>query len=288
MSEPTFSLLITTYNSVLSIKPSMRSLLSQINDDFEVVVVDNLSNDGTEQYLKHLADQGKIRLISVRCNRGEGRQIALENAKGKYVIAKLDMDGIYNNKIIRGIAKFFLQKRELLKKDFVLYVGVYISTKELLLKLGGWKDLQWGENYELNKRLIEKAVVYMCPINVAKFHVRPKKISVYQKLKKSFQPYRDSLRAGFTVSTVVMGIFYLTRSPFARIVRCYFMFLLAYPLHFLKPRYDTFNGTGWKEYYVLKRYSDKLGGFEKLFPDKVFDAPTELVFPEAKYVFFGK
>lgn len=268
-----------------TIKLSLESILSQIDNNFEVLVVDNCSTDGTREYLEKLARKGKIRLIVAKCNRGEGRQIALENASAEFVIARLDVDTIYN-RVILPIAELYLQKRKQLGKDFVLHAGaLFVSSKKHLLKLGGWRDLQWGENYELNKRLIDKGEVYLCRIEEAKYHIKPSRRNFLERLKISFYVYRDSLRMGLKASTVVRGTFYLVSNPLKALIRCFFLILIAFPASLMKKRYDTFKNTDWLEYYVLECYGDQLKHFEIFHPDKVIPVPESLCFPKMKYVF---
>lgn len=67
-----YSILITNYNTVDTIKQSLESILSQIDNNFEVIVVDNKSKDGSEKILKEFEKQGKIKVISIKCSRGRG------------------------------------------------------------------------------------------------------------------------------------------------------------------------------------------------------------------------
>src|SRR6266852_6175844 len=94
-STVTYSICITTYNAAKTITGSLGSLLSQIDDRFELIVVDNVSTDGSLGVLRKLADQGKIGLIALRCSRGKGRQVAFEHSTGRTVISGLDTDDIF-------------------------------------------------------------------------------------------------------------------------------------------------------------------------------------------------
>ncbi|MEM3386022.1 MAG: glycosyltransferase family 2 protein [Nitrososphaeria archaeon] len=89
MRKPRYSICMTTYNTKKTVEKCFKSLLSQIDDRFEIIVVDNLSSDSTEKYLEKLALEGKIRLIKRKCSRGLGRQIAAENALGDVLIQQV-------------------------------------------------------------------------------------------------------------------------------------------------------------------------------------------------------
>lgn len=287
MKIPKYSILITTYNTVETIRLSLESILSQIDDEFEVIVVDSYSTDGTLEYLKDLADKGKIRLITQKCSRGVGRQIALQHARAKYVIARVDMDEIYNP-IIKKLAEYYVRtSREL--GEFVLYAGqiggFYFSTKRFILRIKGWKDLQWGENYELNKRLIDSNKLWICRVNLPKYHIRPKRSSL-DKLKISYHTYRGALRMGLRFSVLIKGINWTVSNQFARIPR-YLTLLWAWIVHWTKPRYNTFKNVSWVEYYVDERFGDKIGKFEKFNPQKTLPVPLGCSYPPKQTIYTG-
>ena len=45
------SIIIPTYNSIKFIKKTIKSILNQTHKDFEIIFVDDCSNDGTYKYL---------------------------------------------------------------------------------------------------------------------------------------------------------------------------------------------------------------------------------------------
>jgi glycosyltransferase involved in cell wall biosynthesis len=73
----------------------LESLLPQLDSRFEMVIVDNCSTDGSLEYLRQLEADGRIRLIVKKCTRGEGRQIAAENARGEVLVQQVDADQLY-------------------------------------------------------------------------------------------------------------------------------------------------------------------------------------------------
>ena len=91
-----YSICITHRNNKPTLKLSLDSILNQIDDRFEVIVVDSLSSDGSSEILREYARSGKIKLIEKKCSRGKGIQIGFENSSGKYIISNLDMEDIFN------------------------------------------------------------------------------------------------------------------------------------------------------------------------------------------------
>jgi glycosyltransferase involved in cell wall biosynthesis len=71
-----YSICVTHKNDGRTLKASLDSLLCQIDDEFEVIIVDSKSSDGSHQVLRRLESEGKIRLFVKNCSRGAGRQLA--------------------------------------------------------------------------------------------------------------------------------------------------------------------------------------------------------------------
>lgn len=78
IKRPRYTICMTTYNTKKTIERCFESLLYQIDDRFEIIVVDNLSSDDSEKYLEKLAREGRISLIRRECTCGLDRQIAAE------------------------------------------------------------------------------------------------------------------------------------------------------------------------------------------------------------------
>jgi glycosyltransferase involved in cell wall biosynthesis len=92
MSSPYFSVVIPTYNSLNYLKRSLSSVVGQIFEDFEVIIVDNSSKDGTTEYLESIRDKRVLKLkVQNYGVIGYSRNIGISEAKGDW-IAFLDSD----------------------------------------------------------------------------------------------------------------------------------------------------------------------------------------------------
>src|SRR5260370_34713222 len=91
MSEPVeFSVIIPTYNRLDFLKRAIASVWTQTHTDYEIIVVDDGSTDGSMDYLLSLGS----RVTALRqTNRGPGaaRNLGAERAVGRY-LAFLDSD----------------------------------------------------------------------------------------------------------------------------------------------------------------------------------------------------
>ena len=90
---PLFSIIIPTYNRLPYLKRTLDSIWEQSFTDFEIIVVDDGSTDGTVDCLRGLG--GRVKLLRQE-NRGPGaaRNLGIEHARGEY-IAFLDSDDLW-------------------------------------------------------------------------------------------------------------------------------------------------------------------------------------------------
>lgn len=93
MDSPTVSVLLTVYNGEPYLEETVESVLDQTYEDFELVVVDDGSTDGTAGILSEVQDE-RIRLFD-QPNRGRPQALnrGLMHCRGEYV-AIIDDDDI--------------------------------------------------------------------------------------------------------------------------------------------------------------------------------------------------
>jgi glycosyltransferase involved in cell wall biosynthesis len=96
-SQPFFSVIIPVYNSVNLISDTLKSALSQIFTDYEIIIVNDGSTDGTKDVLETFAMQSALSIrVFHQENKGQGeaRNLGIQQANGRYV-AFLDSDDIW-------------------------------------------------------------------------------------------------------------------------------------------------------------------------------------------------
>lgn len=95
ISSLPISVIMPTYNTDLEmLKESVESILNQTFRDFEFIIIDDGSTNGTDEYLNGIQDNG-VRIIKNPHNIGitKSLNIGLREARGKY-IARMDADDI--------------------------------------------------------------------------------------------------------------------------------------------------------------------------------------------------
>jgi glycosyltransferase involved in cell wall biosynthesis len=134
------SVIITTYNRLNFLKTAIKSVLSQSYKDYELIVVDDGSNDGTEEYIKK-HHQNHIKFI-YQNNSGisSARNTGLKYAKGTY-IAFLDADDQWKKN------KLQIQYNEIIKNPNIalnytdeiwLRNDKFLNQKNIHRKYSGW------------------------------------------------------------------------------------------------------------------------------------------------------
>src|SRR5262245_14921483 len=91
--RPEFSIVIPTYNRLDFFKEAISSVWAQTHTDYEVIVVDDGSTDGTGEWLA--AQCKRVRAITqVNSGPGAARNSGTREARGRYV-AFLDSDDVW-------------------------------------------------------------------------------------------------------------------------------------------------------------------------------------------------
>lgn len=237
---PKYSICMTHRNNTNTIEPSLNSILAQTDEDFEVIVVDAKSTDGSLKKLRRYSEEGKIKLIVNKCSRGKGRQLAFEASSGQYIIANMDLDEIYRPRL-RELLRLYHAKCE----GSVL-LAVYDATKELrgiqnvtiapstvAKEIGGWHDLQYSEDWEFWARAAKanKYAWAVLPL-VESINLHEERSSIVNKVRFRIIRYREAMRCGrpvFNVNEV--------RTPKQRI----FLLLVASILPFYESYQDPYN-----------------------------------------------
>ena len=194
-----YSICITNYNSINSIRQSINSIYPLLLDErFESVVIDNYSNDGSYEYLSDLFKQNIITsLIRIKSNRGTGRNEAFMHSTGRYIIANIDMDVIYDHRRILSAIHEYHSRFE--GKVLSVY-GMMILPRKIASLLGGWKNLDRHEDNEIALNAFSRNLhAQDLSINVVIDHLNRNRNHL-SRVKVGYLHYRDFMRIGFKPS----------------------------------------------------------------------------------------
>ena len=187
--NPSISVIMAVYNGMPYLKDAVKSILNQSYKNFEFIIVNDASTDGTFKYLKNLKDK-RIKLIDNLKNLGLAASLnkALTASKGSY-IARMDADDVClpnrlviqldylehnpqislcgcwvnlidkNGKVI-GEKKYPIGDLEI-KKALKWYQPIvhptFMARNSFYRELGGYREeFDYAEDYELLTRAMKK------------------------------------------------------------------------------------------------------------------------------------
>ncbi len=129
---PKFSIIIPCFNGFNLMKKALESLENQAFKDFEVIIIDDVSTDGSFEKLIQYEKESclKMKLIQNEKNLGAGRtrNIGIENAIGKFVTF-LDADDFFEEDMLKVLNDIFEKE----KVDAIIF-DYFLKTKNNVLK----------------------------------------------------------------------------------------------------------------------------------------------------------
>lgn len=155
-----YSIAVCNYNMADTLERSLRSILDQIDDRYELVIVDDGSTDESVAIVEELQlDYDSLRLIELPPDPGrhlgETRNIGVRQARGEHVFLQLDADDVYEP-VIQDFTTIYETFRAGLSEPF-LFKGnsLTVAPKQLLLKHGPYRNLPVGaEDLDMWRRLL--------------------------------------------------------------------------------------------------------------------------------------
>lgn len=220
--QPLISVVMPTYNCVQYIRESVDSILAQTYKNFEFIIVDGHSTDGTEKILEDYSNKDD-RIIILHDNKegiGAAIKLGCEKAKGEY-IARMDSDDISlpqrlsveiknllsasENTILISCSAIYIDKNGnflgysfpytlqcLLRTNVqsVLHPGV-LMKKDAYLKVGGYPPLVRTEDYFLWSRMIKLGRLKILQYPLIKYRISPETLtnSMSDYFNSNFRSY---------------------------------------------------------------------------------------------------
>lgn len=126
------SIIIPIYNSELFLRRCIESLLAQASQEFELIMVDDKSEDKSLEIVKKYKDKFKhIKIISLSENKGvsNARNIGIQHAKGEYIFF-LDSDDFVAPNFLESMHKNIKK----FHSDIICFSYYYVSRKNRISK----------------------------------------------------------------------------------------------------------------------------------------------------------
>lgn len=240
MDSPTISVVIPTYNRADYLPEALESVFSQTFTDYEVIVVDDGSTDGTREILAKWIKAGRLRYeyqenagVSAARNRGirlaKGRYAALLDADDIFLPPKLEKQVALFERVPglgfvhSNFSKFDEAGKDLGVRDTTRYAGrIYpwmlqewslllgtsslMFRREVVLEIGGFDErMSWAEDIDLYRRVGRLYPVGVVPEVLNRMRVHSKS-STAAGLGAA-EGYRYALDKAFAEDPTLDGMF---------------------------------------------------------------------------------
>ena len=143
MMEPLISVYLPTYNRLELIKMAVQSIQNQTYKNFEIIIVDDNSSDGTQEFLEKIArEDSRVRYFLKNKNSGActSRNIAIDLANGEFITG-LDDDDYFLPQRLELFIDYWMNKKR--ANSIALFTSNIKSDKNNKLK----KDNLFSKKY---------------------------------------------------------------------------------------------------------------------------------------------
>ncbi len=203
---PIYSICMCNYNMASTLERSLTSLLGQLDERFEVVVVDDGSSDDSVSVITRLAQvYPALRVIGLRRDPrrklGLTRNISIREARGEYVMLHLDCDDVFGP-FIADFVEVFHRIEKCIGRD-ILLSGQHINMgrRDFLLSHGPYLNMYRGEDRHLWSRMA--AIGAYIPFDHVDFITRlpkPTKVRYTKMIMDTLDHMRNDFRSGITLA----------------------------------------------------------------------------------------
>ena len=159
---PRYTVAICHLNMVETVEESVRSIHRHTNEEFEILVIDDGSTDGSRDLLGRLAKQlERLRVVDAdNQNIAQARNCSIEEARGEYVLHQLDADDRYDEGIVDFTRVFEALTDAVDKEVYLRGKNIHLASRALLQRIP-YRDVGYGEDLDLWRRMDAEPTVEM-------------------------------------------------------------------------------------------------------------------------------
>lgn len=104
--EKKFSVIIVAYNIEKYIDEAIKSVLNQSFDNYEIIIIDDCSTDGTQEVINKYSSSKNVKIYQTKKNTGTAggpRNLGIKYAQGEYILFLDGDDKLYNENVLLNI-----------------------------------------------------------------------------------------------------------------------------------------------------------------------------------------
>lgn len=260
MSGPRYTIAISNYNMADTLALSLTSILEQVDDRFEVLVVDDGSADGSVEILRRLEetyDALRVCYDAGNDNLAEARNYSFEEARGEYILSSLDTDDQFTKCILEFVNLYHQFEAGFDGDFFLLGDSLYIAPRELLLEVP-YRSLGYGEDRDFFRRLIARDVLLSLNHHLVRFSVGYDR-SFRERFKVGLETMSVQFQSGLRFWPYISWAYEEIRNEGGQELEWYralahlMLAPLAYLLSLRGPRYEA-----PPEFTDISRYKDEV------------------------------
>ncbi len=238
--KPKYSICIPNFNMEDTINEALRSVLNQLDNRFEVIVVDDGSSDNSLEILLELAKEFPImKVFSLERNRkrtlAETRNFSVFQSKGQYLILHIDCDDYWHPYLLDFVKVFHLLESELKHPFLMSGYQFHMGESNFLKSQGPYQYGHMVEDRDLWYRMAKMG--RWIPIDHVVFRERLP-ISLKKRLYKYFiltvRIVSDEIRTGNTFAVYLKGL--INQSANLSLIYRFYK-VLVFPISFIRAKY---------------------------------------------------
>jgi glycosyltransferase involved in cell wall biosynthesis len=153
-----YSICICNRNMADTLHESLNSVLEQIGDEFEVIVIDDSSTDNSKEILEELSAKFnalRVYYLEKDKNRrlGKTRNISFLKARGQWCIFHIDTDDLIGPYILEFVKVIEVLNNKMRKDNLFSGKQIHMAKRDFLISHGPFKNIYRGEDRDLYQRL---------------------------------------------------------------------------------------------------------------------------------------
>lgn len=190
---------------VETVEESVRSIHKHTSEEFEILVVDDGSTDGSRDLLAQLSSElERLRVVDAdNENIAQARNCSVAEARGQYILHQLDADDRYQEGIV-DFTRVYEALSDAVDRDVYLRgKNIHLASKDLLQRIP-YRDVGYGEDLDLWRRMDADPTVEMIwlrhtPINEQIGYQR----SLVEYAKVRYSTARVNFRTGISPQSYI-------------------------------------------------------------------------------------